>query len=91
MHALTRVAHPVAMTTHDVPDAASARLAAIRAILERARAAGRTTLLEPEGLALLAEAGIAVPRWHARRSGAGRARIDVSQASSPTSRATGSS
>jgi acyl-CoA synthetase (NDP forming) len=38
-------------------------LAAVRAIVDGARAAGRTTLLEPEGLALLAAAGITVPRW----------------------------
>lgn len=35
----------------------------IRAILAGARRAGRTTLLEPEGLALLEAAGIAVPAW----------------------------
>ncbi len=40
-----------------------ADLGAIRRILAAARAAGRTTLLEPEGLALLAAAGLAVPRW----------------------------
>ena len=38
-------------------------IAAVRAIVDGARAEGRTTLLEPEGLALLAAAGIAVPRW----------------------------
>jgi acyl-CoA synthetase (NDP forming) len=38
-------------------------LAAIREIIEGARDAGRSTLLEPEGLALLAAAGITVPRW----------------------------
>jgi acyl-CoA synthetase (NDP forming) len=38
-------------------------LAAIRAIVQGARAGGRTTLLEPEGLALLAAAGISVPQW----------------------------
>jgi acyl-CoA synthetase (NDP forming) len=41
-----------------VPD-----LDAIRAIVAGARAAGRSTLLEPEGLALLAAAGIDVPAW----------------------------
>ena len=40
-----------------------ADLDAIRAILAGARAAGRPTLLEPEGLALLAAAGLAVPGW----------------------------
>jgi len=54
----------VAVTTTDDASAGPAAIRAIRAILERARAAGRTMLLEPEGLALLAEAGIAVPRWH---------------------------
>ena len=38
-------------------------LAAVRAIIGGARAEGRTTLLEPEGLALLDAAGITVPRW----------------------------
>jgi len=56
-------AHAVAVTNTAVPAAGSPSLAAIRAILDLARAAGRTTLLEPEGLAVLAEAGIAVPRW----------------------------
>ena len=65
MHAPARVAHPVAMTTPDAPDVPipPVDLARIRAILERARAIGRSTLLEPEGLAVLAAAGIAVPRW----------------------------
>ena len=45
------------------PSSPSVDMAEIRAIIGRARAAGRTTLLEPEGLALLAAAGIAVPRW----------------------------
>lgn len=40
-----------------------ADLDVIRAIVARARAAGRTTLLEPEGLALLAAAGMALPAW----------------------------
>ena len=40
-----------------------ADLQTIRAILAGARAAGRATLLEPEGLAVLAAAGIAVPAW----------------------------
>ena len=48
-------------------------LDAIRAIVAGARAAGRTTLLEPEGLALLAAAGIAVPAW---RLVAGEAEVD---------------
>jgi acyl-CoA synthetase (NDP forming) len=38
-------------------------LDAIRAIVATARDEGRETLLEPEGLALLAAAGIATPRW----------------------------
>jgi len=38
-------------------------LDAIRAILAVAREAGRSRLLEPEGLAVLHAAGIAVPRW----------------------------
>ncbi|HYO41996.1 MAG TPA: acetate--CoA ligase family protein [Candidatus Limnocylindrales bacterium] len=42
-----------------------ADLDAIRAIVAGARAAGRSTLLEPEGLALLAAAGIEVPAWRA--------------------------
>ncbi len=62
LHGLTRVAHPVPVTTID-PPRAPVRTAAIQAILDRARADGRATLLEPEGLAVLAEAGIAVPRW----------------------------
>ena len=41
-----------------------ADLVAIRDILDGARASGRSTLLEPEGLGLLAAAGIMVPRWH---------------------------
>jgi acyl-CoA synthetase (NDP forming) len=46
-------------------------LDSIRAIAAAARAEDRTTLLEPEGLALLAAAGIAVPRWHfVRHAGA---------------------
>ena len=45
------------------PAAARPNLDAIRAIAAAARAAGRTTLLEPEGLAVLEAAGIAVPRW----------------------------
>ena len=43
-----------------MPDA---DLAAIRTLVAAARAAGRTTLSEPEGLELLAAAGVAVPRW----------------------------
>jgi acyl-CoA synthetase (NDP forming) len=42
----------------DAPD-----LDRIRAISAGARAAGRGTLLEPEGLALLEAAQIAIPRW----------------------------
>ncbi len=38
-------------------------LDAIRRILARARAAGRDSLLEPEGLALLEALGMAVPAW----------------------------
>ena len=38
-------------------------LDAIRRILADARSAGRDSLLEPEGLALLAALGIAVPAW----------------------------
>jgi acyl-CoA synthetase (NDP forming) len=45
-----------------MPDAGP-DLTAIHALIAGARADGRTTLLEPEGLALLAAAGIAVPRW----------------------------
>jgi len=64
-------AHPVtvaspndpAATHAAVPDAGAPDLAAIRAVVAGARAAGRTVLLEPEGLAVLAAAGIAVPRW----------------------------
>jgi acyl-CoA synthetase (NDP forming) len=37
--------------------------AAVRRVVAAARAAGRTTLLEPEGLEFLAAAGVAVPRW----------------------------
>ncbi len=51
------------MTPTDSPAPPGADLVAIRALIEGARAAGRSTLLEPEGLALLAAAGIAVPRW----------------------------
>lgn len=40
-----------------------ADLDAIRAIIAGARAAGRSTLLEPEGLALLGAAGVEVPAW----------------------------
>ena len=43
--------------------AATSDLDAIRAIVAAARADGRSVLMEPEGLALLAAAGIAVPRW----------------------------
>jgi acyl-CoA synthetase (NDP forming) len=46
------------MTGTTTPD-----LAAARRVIAAARAAGRTTLLEPEGLAILAAAGIATPRW----------------------------
>ena len=60
---LAREVHAVPVTNASVPAAGSPSLAAIRAIVARARADGRTTLLEPEGLAVLAEAGIAVPRW----------------------------
>jgi len=45
------------------PDGGAPDLDAIRAIVAAARREGRTTLLEPEGLAVLAAAGIAVPRW----------------------------
>ena len=45
------------------PSAAGPDLDAIRAIVAGARAEGRSMLLEPEGLALLAAAGIAVPLW----------------------------
>ncbi len=45
-------------------------LDAIRAIVAAARREGRTTLLEPEGLAVLAAAGIAVPRWRFTRKAA---------------------
>ncbi|MFH0750899.1 MAG: acetate--CoA ligase family protein, partial [Chloroflexota bacterium] len=44
-------------------DGGAPDLDAIRAIVVAARREGRTTLLEPEGLAVLAAAGIAVPRW----------------------------
>jgi len=47
------------------PDAARPPdIESIRAIVAAARAEARTTLLEPEGLALLTAAGIPVPRWH---------------------------
>lgn len=49
------------------PKGGAPDLDAIRAILAAARRAGRTTLLEPEGLAVLAAAGIAVPRWRFTR------------------------
>ncbi len=42
-------------------------LPAIRSILATARAAGRTSLLEPEGLAVLAAAGVPVPAWRVVR------------------------
>lgn len=45
-------------------------LEAIRVICAAARAAGRTILTEPEGLALLAATGIAVPAWCFVRSAA---------------------
>ena len=45
-------------------------LDAIRVVLAGARAARRTALLEPEGLAVLAAAGIAAPRSHLIRSAA---------------------
>ena len=45
------------------PDDLAPDLAAVRSIIDGARAAGRSTLLEPEGLALLAAIGITVPRW----------------------------
>lgn len=51
------------MTTTAVPALAAPALDAVRAIVAGARLEGRTTLREPEGLALLAAAGIAVPRW----------------------------
>ena len=51
------------MIPPDAPAPPGADLAAIQAIIDGVRAAGRTTLLEPEGLALLAAAGIPVPRW----------------------------
>ncbi len=38
-------------------------LDAVRRIIDAARAAGHATLLEPEGLALLAALGLAVPAW----------------------------
>ncbi len=70
LRAAARWAHPVPMTQPEspTPPTVGARqpepdLAAVRAILQTARAEGRTTLLESEGLALLAAAGIAVPRW----------------------------
>ncbi len=47
-----------------------ADLDAIRAILAGARAAGRSTLLEPEGLTLLAAAGVEVPAWRLVEGGA---------------------
>ena len=50
-------------TAADSQSPGTADLNAVRAIVGRARATGRTTLLEPEGLALLAAAGIALPRW----------------------------
>ncbi len=43
--------------------AAGPDLTRARAIVAGARAAGRSTLLEPEGLALLAAAGIRTPLW----------------------------
>ncbi len=52
------------MTPLESPTPPAADLAAARAIVAGARADGRATLLEPEGLALLAAAGISVPRWH---------------------------
>ena len=42
---------------------AGPNLDAIRAIVAATRVTGRTTLLEPEGLAVLEAAGIPVPRW----------------------------
>ena len=48
-------------------------LDAIRRLLADARAAGRDTLLEPEGLALLEALGMAVPAW---RLVAGEAEVD---------------
>ena len=56
-------AHPVRVIPPDAPAPPDADLAAVRAIIDGARAAGRTTLLEPEGLDLLAAAGIPVPCW----------------------------
>ena len=74
VHAFAGQAHPVAVTTDDALDAASASparraIGAVRTILAQARAAGRTMLLEPEGHAILTEAGIAVPRWRFVTSG----------------------
>ncbi len=45
-------------------------LETIRGLADRARADGRQTLLEPEGLALLAAAGIGVPAWRTVDPGA---------------------
>ncbi len=45
------------------PDAVAPDLEAIQAVVAVARRQGRTSLLEPEGLALLTAAGIVVPRW----------------------------
>jgi acyl-CoA synthetase (NDP forming) len=42
-------------------------LAAVRGVIETARAAGRVRLTEPEGMAILRAIGIAVPRWRTVR------------------------
>ncbi len=52
------------------PDAVQPDLDAIRAIVAAARREGRSALLEPEGLALLAAAGLPVPRWRFLRMAA---------------------
>jgi acyl-CoA synthetase (NDP forming) len=52
-----------------LPEPTPPDLVAIRAITAAARDEGRTALTEPEGLALLAAAGIAVPAWRFVRAG----------------------
>jgi acyl-CoA synthetase (NDP forming) len=52
------------------PDAVQPDLDAIQAIVAAARRDGRSALLEPEGLAVLAAAGVGVPRWRLVRSAA---------------------
>ena len=66
--------HPVRVTEAPSPTLAGDPLAgdplaAIRAVVAGARAAGRSALLEPEGLAVLGAAGIAVPCWRFVRDG----------------------